>query len=71
MELAEKRLIIDEECHIENGMNYNNIKRWTPNTLVQSKDISAYHRPLQTIIGITNRLGFSRSAWSTIAPGRE
>lgn len=58
MELAEKRLVICDECDIEEDMNYNNIKRWTSNAPVQSRGVSAYLS--QTIIGITNKLGFSK-----------
>jgi DNA-directed RNA polymerase subunit M/transcription elongation factor TFIIS len=36
MKLAEKRLVICDECGIEEDMNYNNIKRWTSNAPVQS-----------------------------------
>ena len=31
MKLAEKRVIVCDECGIEDDMNYNNVKRWTSN----------------------------------------
>ncbi|KAF4460194.1 cell division control 48 variant 1 [Fusarium albosuccineum] len=68
MELAEKRLIICDECDIEDDMNYNNIKRWTSNAPIQSKGVSAYLS--QTIIGITNKLGFSKSGSINNSIGR-
>ncbi len=68
MELAEKRLIICDECDIEEDMNYNNIKRWTSNAPVQSKGVSAYLS--QTIIGITNKLGFSKTGSINNSIGR-
>jgi hypothetical protein len=40
-ELAEKRVVVCDECGIEEDMNYNNIKRWTSNAPVQSKGASA------------------------------
>ena len=68
MELAEKRLIICDECDIEEDMHSNNIKRWTSNAPVQSKDVSAYLS--QTIIGITNKLGFSKTGLINNSIGR-
>lgn len=68
MELAEKRLIVCDECDIEDDMNYNNIKRWTSNAPVQSKGVSAYLS--QTIIGITNKLGFSKAGSINNSIGR-
>lgn len=58
MSLAEKRLIVCDECGIEEDFNYNNIKRWTSNAPVQSGGMSAYLS--QTIIGISNKMGFAR-----------
>ncbi|KAG5956619.1 hypothetical protein E4U56_006493 [Claviceps arundinis] len=60
MELAEKRLIICDECDTEDDFNYNNIKRLTSNAPVQSKGVSG--ELSQTIIGITNKLGFCKTA---------
>ncbi|KAK6436906.1 hypothetical protein LTR95_006910 [Oleoguttula sp. CCFEE 5521] len=57
MKLAEKRVIICDECGIEDDMNYNNIKRWTSNAPVQSGGMSAHLS--QTIIGISNKMGFA------------
>ena len=57
MELLGKRLIVCDECGIKDDMNYNNVKRWTSNAPVQSKGVSAYLS--QTMIGITNKIGFS------------
>ncbi|KAH9827500.1 FAD-binding, type 2 [Teratosphaeria destructans] len=57
MNLAEKRLIICDECGIEEDMNYNNIKRWTSNALVQSGGMFAHL--CQTIIGISNKMDFA------------
>lgn len=56
IELAQKRIIMCDECAIDEDMNYNNIKRWTSNAPVQCKGISSYLP--QTIIGITNKIGF-------------
>jgi len=57
MKLAEKRVVICDECGIEDDMNYNNIKRWTSNAPVQSDGMSAHLS--QTIIGISNKMGFA------------
>lgn len=57
MKLAEKRVIICDEGGIEEDMNYNNIKRWTSNPPVQSGGMSAHLS--QTIIGISNKMGFA------------
>lgn len=51
IDLDEQRLIICDECDVEEDMTYNNIKRWTSNAPVQAKGISAYLS--QTIIEIT------------------
>ena len=53
--LAEKRLIICDECDIEEDINYNSIKRWASNAPVQTDSASAYLS--QTIIGISNKMG--------------
>jgi len=53
---------------IEDGFNYNNIKRWTSNSLVQSKGESVYL--MQRIIGVSNKLGFSVKATINNSLGR-
>ncbi|KAH8156706.1 hypothetical protein CIB48_g11545 [Xylaria polymorpha] len=68
MTLAEKRLVICDKCKIEDDMNYNNIKRWTSNAPVQSDGISAHL--CQTIIGITNKISFSKTGSINNSIGR-
>ncbi|KAL2353510.1 hypothetical protein BJ546DRAFT_1062309 [Cryomyces antarcticus] len=68
MKLAEKRLIVCDECGIDQDMNYNNIKRWTSNAPVQSDGMSAYLS--QTIIGISNKMGFAAKAAINNSIGR-
>ncbi len=68
MKLAEKRVIICDECGIEDDMNYNNIKRWTSNAPVQSAGMSAYLS--QTIIGISNKMGFATKSAINNSVGR-
>lgn len=49
-------------------MNYNNVERWTSNVPVQSARISAYIS--QTIIGISNNMGFATKAAINNSIGR-
>ena len=42
MRLAEKRLIVCDECETEDDMNYNIIKRWKSNAPVQCGGMSAH-----------------------------
>ncbi|KIW14262.1 hypothetical protein PV08_07044 [Exophiala spinifera] len=53
---------------IKDGFNYNNIKRWTSNSLVQSEGESVYL--MQRIIGVSNKLGFSVKATINNSLGR-
>jgi hypothetical protein len=58
MKLASKRIIICDECNIEEGMNNDNVKRWTSDSPVQSDGMSAYLS--QIVIGLTNTMGFAK-----------
>ncbi|KAM0186804.1 hypothetical protein ACHAPI_011490 [Fusarium lateritium] len=60
MKVAEKRRITRDGYNIKENINYNNMKMWTPKAPVQSKGVSAYLS--QTIIEITNKLGFSNTS---------
>lgn len=42
MKLVSKRIIIYDKYNIEEGINNDNVKRWTSDSPVQSDDISAY-----------------------------
>jgi hypothetical protein len=58
MRLADKRIIVCDECEIEEDFNYNNIKRWTSGAPIQSDGLSAYLS--QTIIAISNKMCWSK-----------
>ena len=58
MRLARKRIIFCDECNIDEGMNHDNIKRWTSNSPVESEGMVAFLS--QIIIGLTNTLGFAK-----------
>ena len=61
MSLCSKRILVCDECQVEDGFSYNNIKRWTSNSPVSSGGKTAILR--QTIIGLSNKAPFyERSA---------
>lgn len=68
MRLAQKWMVICDECGIEDDFNYNNLKRWTSDPPVQSKAGSA--NLSQTIIGISNKLEFAVKAAINNSIGR-
>ncbi|KAH0556446.1 hypothetical protein GP486_005639 [Trichoglossum hirsutum] len=55
---AAKWIIICDERNIEDGMNNDNVKRWTSDSPVQADGMSAYL--FQMIIGLTNTMGFCK-----------
>ncbi|KAL9004827.1 MAG: hypothetical protein Q9188_002371 [Gyalolechia gomerana] len=60
MKVAEKTVIICDECDTEEDMNYNNSKECTSNAAVQSEAIS--HTYPRRSSDVSNKLGFSESA---------
>ena len=65
---ADKRIIICDEVKIDEDFNYNNIKRWTSGSPIQSKGLSAYL--CQTVIGITNKIGWYKKEAVSNSIGR-
>lgn len=57
MNMCEKRLLICDEVEIEDGLSYNNIKRWTSNSPVSDGVTTAFLR--QNIIATTNKMSFT------------
>lgn len=68
IKLAEKWLIVCDGCGIEEYMNYNNVKKWMSNAPVQSKGVSMFLP--QTIIGISNNMGFATKSGVSNSVGR-
>lgn len=66
--LSEERLIVCDEFGIEDDMNYCNIKKWTSNAPVQCGGIFAHLS--QTVIGITNKVGFASKSAINNSVGR-
>lgn len=56
MSMCEKRLLICDEVEIEDGLSYNNIKRWTSNSPVSDGVTTAFLR--QNIIATSNKMSF-------------
>lgn len=56
MTLCEKRILICDECKIENGFSYNNIKRWTSEAPITMEGRTGYLS--QSAIIISNHIPF-------------
>lgn len=57
MHLCEKRILVCDECKIDEGFSYNNIKRWTSEAPVSMKGVTGYLS--QTGIIVSNHIPFS------------
>lgn len=68
MNLCEKRLLICDEVEIEDGLSYNNIKRWTSNSPVSDGVTTTFLS--QNIIATTNKMSFSEKSAINRSVGR-
>lgn len=68
MSMCEKRLLICDEAEIEDGLSYNNVKRWTSNSPVSDGVTTAFLR--QNIIATTNKMSFTEKASINRSIGR-
>lgn len=68
MTLCEKRILICDECEIENGFSYQHIKRWTSDAPVSFKTRTGFLS--QTLIVVSNKIPFYEKAAVNNSIGR-
>ncbi|KAI6986067.1 hypothetical protein KC359_g8908 [Hortaea werneckii] len=68
MYLCEKRLLICDECRIEDGFAYNNVKRWTSEAPITMNGLTGFL--CQTSIVVSNHIPFTDKAGINNSIGR-
>lgn len=68
MKLCEKRILICDECKIDDGFNYDHIKKWTSEAPYTDQGMTSYLS--QTAIVISNHLPFFQKAAVNNSIGR-